>query len=126
MRFTASQLLNRAWFVLVVAFINALTPVASSSAAAQSGSLLAEVCTSAGLKKIALDQDGAPLEPAAGNAHGGTCVLCGASAPALPNAACLQTVFDAPESYAPTLSKSYAPLSARAYTPPATGPPTHA
>jgi hypothetical protein len=107
---------------LAIAALQAWLPVGAYARMAGPDGLTVEICTPQGLKKLALDAEGSPVESPPGTGQSDHCPLCAASpaptsaqAPSCFAAACSRTGF---------AGATHRPAQApQAPTPPPTGPP---
>lgn len=102
---------------LIVALLNAGTPVLAYAKMAREGGLTQEICSPSGARKIVVDADGSAREVAVDADHGDHCQLC-ASAGTTPVAILIEF-----HQGAVRLGQTCVESGNALTTPPATGPP---
>ena len=107
---------------LIVALLNAGTPVLAYATMARDGGLTQEICSPSGARKIVVDADGSAREVAVDAGHGDHCQLC-ASAGATPVATLIDFHHSAIHQGAVRVGQTCVQSGNALTTPPATGPP---
>ena len=120
--YQAQNKIRIAFAALAIVILQAWLPVGAYARMAGPDGLTFEICTPQGLKKLALDADGSPVESRPGAGHADHCPLCAASpAPASAQASSCFTAVCAGTGFAGTTHRPA--QTPQAPTPPPTGPP---